>query len=137
MKRKAEEKAAGKLTLEQLQQVDPDGAADEVSKSERARALNRASLRHKNTSKWAKHTLARNHIDKGAKRAISDQLKVWFDLFDSFRLDCCQGRFSKMRSLFCYPPRWYSVLILARSFITDGRRTPKESNTRLRRLGRF
>ena len=68
------------LTAAQQEALDPERAADMQLKSERARALNRASLRHKNTSKWAKQMLKRKHLDDGTKKALSEQLIIDRDL---------------------------------------------------------
>lgn len=61
--------------------VDPDavdheaGSDDDRLKAERDRALERATLKHKNTGKWAKQQLRRRDLDEGTRRALADQLQ--------------------------------------------------------------
>lgn len=56
--------------------MDPEEQAAMMKKIERDRALNRASLRHRNTSKWAKHMLSRKQLDAGSKEAMAEQRKI-------------------------------------------------------------
>ncbi|KAI7860159.1 small-subunit processome [Circinella umbellata] len=56
-------------------EVDHDMDADEQMKAAMSRAEERMSLKHKNTSQWAKRALARGQQDEGTREAILDQLK--------------------------------------------------------------
>lgn len=74
IKKKELSRAAGQQSdaeaLKDLQRIDPEAAQDMAMAMEKKRAENRASLRHKNTSKWAKHMLGRNHIDSTTRSAL-------------------------------------------------------------------
>jgi U3 small nucleolar RNA-associated protein 14 len=52
LKRKEKERKA--MTLEQLKEMDPDFADEDIMERERRRAEERVSLRHKNGGKWGK-----------------------------------------------------------------------------------
>ena len=56
-------------------EVDHDMDADEQMKAAMSRAEERMSLKHKNTSQWAKRALARGQQDEGTREAILEQLK--------------------------------------------------------------
>ncbi|RHZ79054.1 hypothetical protein Glove_152g42 [Diversispora epigaea] len=71
IKRKEREK--NKLSVEQF--GDKETIKEEQMKLESARAQERMSLRHKNTSKWAKQTLKYGANDKSSQHAIAEQLK--------------------------------------------------------------
>uniref|UniRef100_A0A6B2KY25 U3 small nucleolar RNA-associated protein 14 homolog A n=1 Tax=Arcella intermedia TaxID=1963864 RepID=A0A6B2KY25_9EUKA len=43
-----------KLTLEEMKELDPSAANEEINKQEKTRALERITLRHKTTGKWAR-----------------------------------------------------------------------------------
>ncbi|EPQ27584.1 uncharacterized protein PFL1_04722 [Pseudozyma flocculosa PF-1] len=62
---------------EQLDLEDSEGENEERLRAERDRAMERATLKHKNTSKWAKHVLGNRHGAEGkeARDAIEDQLR--------------------------------------------------------------
>ncbi|KAJ3053225.1 hypothetical protein HK097_004777 [Rhizophlyctis rosea] len=74
--RKIHKKDKGKedLSLEELKALDPELARAEMEKLDAQRAMERISLKHKNTGKWAKQMLGK-HIDTETRRAISDQLE--------------------------------------------------------------
>ncbi|XP_001634080.2 U3 small nucleolar RNA-associated protein 14 homolog A [Nematostella vectensis] len=74
VKKRAEKRAAGKQNLEELQKSDPDKARQELEKLERARAEERVSLKHRNTSKWAKSLLVHGNKDPEARKALHDQM---------------------------------------------------------------
>lgn len=50
--------------FEELQKTDPEEALKKLESLEKARALERHTLRHKNTGKWAKNKLIRAKYDK-------------------------------------------------------------------------
>lgn len=61
-----------------MKKVESNGDAllDEIKKLERLRAQERASLKHKNTGKWAKHAKFRMKYDEDARRAMLDQIGI-------------------------------------------------------------
>lgn len=75
--RKEKERERKKLEEAGLLGDEEDGEMDEESrmKKERDRAMERATLKHKNTSKWAKNSLGRNHQTQESRNAIEDQLR--------------------------------------------------------------
>ena len=50
--------------------------ASEHEKAERLRAEERMTLRHKNTSKWAKRLLQRKDLDPQSRAALEEQLRL-------------------------------------------------------------
>lgn len=62
--------------FEELQRKDPEEALKKLEAIEKARALERHTLRHKNTGKWAKNQLIRAKYDKEARQQIAEQLAV-------------------------------------------------------------
>eukprot|EP00729_Bicosta_minor_P011752 gene11752-21874_t len=75
------------LTLEQLRELDPEAAKEKELKQERERVMNRAQLRHKNTSKWAKHMLSRKQLDSSTRQALGEQLNIDQELRKKITLD--------------------------------------------------
>ncbi|CAG8469082.1 4136_t:CDS:2 [Ambispora leptoticha] len=74
---KKREREKNKLNLEQLSQLDPELGHQEQLKLEAARAQERMTLKHKNTSRWAKQALKygrRN--DAESRQAIVEQLQL-------------------------------------------------------------
>ncbi|KAJ2872276.1 hypothetical protein GGH93_004163 [Coemansia aciculifera] len=69
-KDRAQEKA-----MERLKEEDPEMHAMLVEKMARSRAEERMSLRHKNTSKWAREMSKRSHGDEDTQQALRDQLE--------------------------------------------------------------
>ncbi|KAJ2051090.1 hypothetical protein H4S04_002196 [Coemansia sp. S16] len=69
-KDRAQEKA-----MERLKEDDPEMHAMLVEKMARSRAEERMSLRHKNTSKWAREMSKRSHGDEDTQQALRDQLE--------------------------------------------------------------
>jgi len=62
--------------LKDLESSDPAAAREYKMQREREYAEERMTLKHKNTSKWAKHALRRGtKADAGTKSAIQDQLR--------------------------------------------------------------
>lgn len=75
IKKKEKQKKEGDLSLEELQELDPEMAAEERLKYETERARERVTLRHKNTGKWARRMLQRgSDVNSETKQAIIDQL---------------------------------------------------------------
>ncbi|KAI8806247.1 Utp14 protein-domain-containing protein [Cladochytrium replicatum] len=64
------------LTLEELNELDPEEAKAKLLKMERSRAEERMSLRHKNRGKWARQLLAHKGQDPETQRAIAEQLQL-------------------------------------------------------------
>ncbi|KAN0064112.1 hypothetical protein ACQY0O_003279 [Thecaphora frezii] len=62
---------------EALDLEDSEEEKEQRLRAERDRAMERATLKHKNTSKWAKHVLSNRHGDEGkdARDAIEEQLR--------------------------------------------------------------
>ncbi|KAJ2740853.1 hypothetical protein GGI20_005576 [Coemansia sp. BCRC 34301] len=77
-KDRAQEKA-----MERLKEDDPEMHAMLVEKMARSRAEERISLRHKNTSKWAREMAKRSHGDEDAQQALRDQI----DQHDALKQD--------------------------------------------------
>lgn len=50
--------------FEQLQQADPDAALKQLEQLEKSRAEERATLRHRNTGKWAKNQIIKATYNK-------------------------------------------------------------------------
>ena len=55
--------------------MDPEAMKKEMENAEYLRAKERLTLKHKNTSKWAKHALQRgfHRLDDNTKAALSEQ----------------------------------------------------------------
>jgi U3 small nucleolar RNA-associated protein 14 len=56
--------------------LDHESLAAEQEKAERARAEERMTLRHKNTSKWAKRLLQRNSLDPKVRASAAGLILV-------------------------------------------------------------
>ena len=56
--------------FEELQKKDPEEALKKLESIEKARALERHTLRHKSTGKWAKNKLIRAKYDKEVKKSL-------------------------------------------------------------------
>ncbi|CAG8523271.1 11690_t:CDS:2 [Funneliformis mosseae] len=69
------EKEKNKLDLKQLAELDPKLAREEQLILEATRAQERMTLRHKNTSKWAKQALKHGRHDPESRQAIVEQLQ--------------------------------------------------------------
>jgi len=72
-----------KLSLAELEELDPDLAEAEKKKIEAKRIQERMSLRHKNTSKWVKRQLKlakNNPALRGVQQAIGQQLNIGDEL---------------------------------------------------------
>ncbi|KAF9507397.1 hypothetical protein BS47DRAFT_1398668 [Hydnum rufescens UP504] len=85
IQKKAREKNA--LTLDQIGALDPEVADAERLKLETARAKERATLRHKNTSRWAKQMNARG-LERGEQlhrkiQGLNEEYKAPEDFVES------------------------------------------------------
>ncbi|XP_069895846.1 U3 small nucleolar RNA-associated protein 14 homolog A isoform X1 [Dipodomys merriami] len=60
--------------FEQLQKVDPNAALEELEKFEKARMMERMSLKHQNSGKWAKSKAIMAKYDLEARQAMQEQL---------------------------------------------------------------
>lgn len=74
--KKDERKLIGKVDLDSLAKTDPELFNAELLKAEKLRAQERASLRHRNTSKWAKNLITRGHKNKTDQESIREQLRI-------------------------------------------------------------
>jgi len=63
-----------------LGELDPEAAAEAEEKEAVKRMRERASLKHKNTSKWAKQQLKAGNLDVSARKALGDQLRLGDEL---------------------------------------------------------
>jgi U3 small nucleolar RNA-associated protein 14 len=82
IKSKAYRKVARKEKLKELSKIqaqiaedDPEAAREEQLQAETDRALERMSLRHKNTGKWAQQQIKRGNLDAGTRDAINEQIR--------------------------------------------------------------
>ncbi|KNC76954.1 hypothetical protein SARC_10568 [Sphaeroforma arctica JP610] len=73
--KKLKQEAKKKAGANDLMQADMVLSQEEQLKAERERAQERMTLRHKNTSKWAKNLLRRNTMDPTAKAQLEEQLR--------------------------------------------------------------
>ncbi|XP_037542678.1 U3 small nucleolar RNA-associated protein 14 homolog A [Nematolebias whitei] len=62
--------------FEEMVKVDPEAALEELKKMELARMQERMSLKHQNSSKWARSRAIMAKYDEGARRAMQEQLEV-------------------------------------------------------------
>ncbi|XP_042639335.1 U3 small nucleolar RNA-associated protein 14 homolog A [Orycteropus afer afer] len=60
--------------FETLQKVDPTAALEELEKTEKARMMERMSLKHQNSGKWAKSKAIMAKYDLEARQAMQEQL---------------------------------------------------------------
>lgn len=79
--RKKQRMKAQETEEQQAAQEDEEFAKELEEKQEMERMKERMSLKHKNTSKWAKRVLRRGkNIDIDTRRALSEQIRVGDDL---------------------------------------------------------
>ncbi|CAH1228074.1 UTP14C [Branchiostoma lanceolatum] len=76
---------AEKLAIEELHKTNPELAQEEIRKAEKLHAEERASLRHKNTGKWARSKMVMAKFDEEARQAISEQLHKSRELTNQIR----------------------------------------------------
>uniref|UniRef100_A0A1A9WHZ3 U3 small nucleolar RNA-associated protein 14 homolog A n=1 Tax=Glossina brevipalpis TaxID=37001 RepID=A0A1A9WHZ3_9MUSC len=62
--------------FELLQKTNPEAALEKLDALEKSRALERASLRHKNAGSWAKNLQIRAKYDKDVRKDLSEQLQM-------------------------------------------------------------
>lgn len=62
--------------FESLKQSDPQAALEQLQEFDKARALERASLRHRNTGKFAKQAKIRAKYDDEARSALEEQMQI-------------------------------------------------------------
>ena len=62
--------------FEALKQSDPKAALEQLQEFDKSRALERASLRHRNTGKFAKQAKIRAKYDDGARSALEEQMQI-------------------------------------------------------------
>ncbi|KAL1489167.1 hypothetical protein ABEB36_014106 [Hypothenemus hampei] len=75
------EKIKQKLNeFEILQKTNPEEALKKLEEIEKARVLERFSLRHKGTSQWAKSKQVRAKYDKESRQMLAEQLQISKDL---------------------------------------------------------
>jgi U3 small nucleolar RNA-associated protein 14 len=73
LQRKEKDKLA--LQIKDMDEIDHEMEDGEKMDAAMSRAEERMSLKHKNTSKWAKRALARGTQDEGTRDAIMEQLR--------------------------------------------------------------
>ncbi|XP_063353209.1 U3 small nucleolar RNA-associated protein 14 homolog A [Pelmatolapia mariae] len=66
--------------FDEMVKRDPAAALEELNKMEMARMQERMSLKHQNSSKWARSKAIMAKYDEGARKAIQQQLEVNKDL---------------------------------------------------------
>lgn len=67
---------ADKLSLEQIESLDPEAAETERMKMEAERAKERVTLRHRNTGKWARQLASRGEdLDRDQRKQLMEQLE--------------------------------------------------------------
>merc|ERR1711962_867024 len=74
--KKEEKKVLDKIDVSGLAKEDPELFKSELAKAEKMRALERANLRHRNTSKWAKNLITRGQKSKEDQENLREQLRV-------------------------------------------------------------
>jgi len=62
--------------FEELQKTDPEAALVKLEELDRARVEERMSLKHRNTSKWAKAQVVRAKYNRESRAELSEQLKI-------------------------------------------------------------
>ncbi|CAH1128919.1 unnamed protein product [Ceutorhynchus assimilis] len=62
--------------FEELQKTNPEAALKKLEEIEKARALERFSLRHKGTGQWAKSKQVRAKYDKESRQVLAQQLAI-------------------------------------------------------------
>ncbi|XP_070568067.1 U3 small nucleolar RNA-associated protein 14 homolog A-like [Ptychodera flava] len=74
IKRKAKERSE-KKQLEELERTDPEAYQQYVQKTEKLRAEERLTLKHKNTGKWAKNVSRFGKYNPDSVKAVTEQLE--------------------------------------------------------------
>ncbi|KAI4456734.1 u3 small nucleolar rna-associated protein 14 [Holotrichia oblita] len=73
--------------FELLQKTNPEEALKKLEEIEKARAEERASLRHKSTGKWARNQQIRAKYDKESRKVLAEQLAVSKELTQKQQVD--------------------------------------------------
>ncbi|XP_034243687.1 U3 small nucleolar RNA-associated protein 14 homolog A [Thrips palmi] len=73
--------------FEELQEKDPEAALERLAEIEKQRVLERASLRHRSTGKWAQNHAVRAKYDKESRQVLSEQLQINKDLTQKIQVD--------------------------------------------------
>lgn len=102
--RRTQEKAAP--SLDELKALDSDAAKEEVLRQEKARALERVTLRHRNTGTWVKGALRKAQHKAGTREAIQEQLRVGEELRRKMDL----GSEDESATFFSFPSRFSLTL---------------------------
>ncbi|XP_019617199.1 PREDICTED: U3 small nucleolar RNA-associated protein 14 homolog A-like [Branchiostoma belcheri] len=76
---------AEKLAIEELHKTNPELAQEEIRKAEKLHAEERASLRHRNTGKWARSKMVMAKFDDEARQAVQEQLDKSRELTNQIR----------------------------------------------------
>lgn len=87
MLKKEQQKSLSKIDLETLSKENPELFESEMEKAEQMRAKERASLRHRSTSKWAKNLITKGHKSKDDQERIREQLRISRQLTDHKNVD--------------------------------------------------
>jgi U3 small nucleolar RNA-associated protein 14 len=66
--------------FEELQKTNPEAAMEKLEELEKARITERMTLKHRNTTKWAKMQAARAKYNRASREVLADQLKISRDL---------------------------------------------------------
>jgi len=66
--------------LERLQNADPEAAAEKINEMEKMRIQERASLKHRNASKYLQLQAKRSKFDKSSKTILNEQLSMHRDM---------------------------------------------------------
>ncbi|ENN75593.1 U3 small nucleolar RNA-associated protein 14 homolog A [Dendroctonus ponderosae] len=66
--------------FDELQKTNPEEALKKLGEIEKARALERFSLRHKSTGQWARSKQVRAKYDKESRQVLAEQLQISKDL---------------------------------------------------------
>jgi len=74
--KKEKQKALSNVDLEKLSKDDPEMFEKHLEKAEKMRAMERASLRHRNSSKWAKNVITKGKQNKEDQERIREQLRI-------------------------------------------------------------
>ncbi|XP_057306548.1 U3 small nucleolar RNA-associated protein 14 homolog A-like isoform X1 [Hydractinia symbiolongicarpus] len=85
--KKEQQKVMEKVDLETLSKENPELFQSELEKAEKLRALERANLRHRNTSKWAKNLITKGRKTKQEQEVVREQLRLSRQLTEHKTID--------------------------------------------------
>ncbi|XP_065649628.1 U3 small nucleolar RNA-associated protein 14 homolog A isoform X2 [Hydra vulgaris] len=80
--KKEKQKTLSKVDVVTLSKENPELFKSELDKAEKMRALERASLRHRNSSKWAKNLITKGKTNQEDQERIREQLRLSRQLTD-------------------------------------------------------